>query len=123
VTTAASYGTWTSPISAAVVTAAQVGLGQPTLDRDTAYWLEARPQEGGRSVLMRRRIGGAREEVTPAPFNVRTRVHEYGGGAYAVCDDLVVAVDFADQRLYRLAADGARALTPASTSTGAALMR
>ena len=83
-TEVAGYGSWRSPISAEVVTAAQVGLGQPSLDHDTAYWLEARPQEGGRSVLVRRRIGGERADVTPAPFNVRTRVHEYGGGAYAV---------------------------------------
>ena len=115
-TEGAGYGTWRSPLSAEVVTAAQVGLGQPTLDHETAYWLEARPQEGGRSVLVRRRIGGAREEVTPAPFNVRTRVHEYGGGAYAARGDVVVAVDFADQRLYRLPAHGrtAHAITPES---------
>ena len=89
-------------IGAEAVTAAQIGLGQPILDHDTAYWLEARPEEGGRSVLVRRRPGGAREDLTPPPFNVRTRVHEYGGGAYAARDGVVVAVDFADQRVYRI---------------------
>jgi dipeptidyl aminopeptidase/acylaminoacyl peptidase len=113
-TQTAGYGTWRSPITAEVVTAAQIGLGQPLLDRDMAYWLEARPTEGGRSVLVRRRLNGTREDMTPAPFNVRTRVHEYGGGAYAVRDGLVVAVNFADQRLYRLGEGPAQALTPES---------
>ncbi len=108
------YGCWASPISADLVTAAQVGLAQPALDRETAYWLEIRPEEGGRTVLMRRPLDGEAAELTPAPFNVRTRVHEYGGGAYAVRDGLVVAVDFADQRLYRLQVPGAAApITPA----------
>ena len=65
-------------------------------------------------MLVRQRLGGAREDVTPAPFNVRTRVHEYGGGAYAARDDVVVAVDFADQRLYRLGPGAGQALTPES---------
>jgi dipeptidyl aminopeptidase/acylaminoacyl peptidase len=65
------------------------------------YWLEGRAAEGGRNVLVRRRTDGSVADVTPAPFNVRSRVHEYGGGAYAVRGDEVFFVDFADQRLYR----------------------
>jgi dipeptidyl aminopeptidase/acylaminoacyl peptidase len=98
----APYGTWSSPISAEMVSAAQVGLGDPRLDRGAAFWLESRPQEGGRTTLIRRDADGTRE-LTPAPFNVRTRVHEYGGGAWMVRDGLLVAVDFADQRVHRLA--------------------
>jgi dipeptidyl aminopeptidase/acylaminoacyl peptidase len=110
----APYGTWSSPISAEMVTAAQVGLGDPRLDRGNVFWLESRPQEGGRTTLMRRASDGTCE-LTPAPCNVRTRVHEYGGGAWMVRDGIVVAVDFADQRVYRLADDRAPiALTPAS---------
>ncbi len=56
----AGYGSWRSPITAELVSGAQVGLAQPRLDRDTAYWLEVRPEEGGRTVLVRRPIGGAR---------------------------------------------------------------
>jgi dipeptidyl aminopeptidase/acylaminoacyl peptidase len=113
--TVAPYGTWTSPITAEAITAGQVGLGQPSLDRGCSYWLEARPQEAGRTVLVRRTAGGARQDLTPAPFYVRTRVHEYGGGAYAVKDGVIVAANFADQRLYRIE-DGTapRPLTPAS---------
>ena len=113
-TTIAPYGTWQSPITAELVTAAHVGLGQPALDRGVVYWTEARPQEGGRVALVRQGPGG-RADVMPAGFNVRTRVHEYGGGGWLVRDGVVVAVDFADQRLYRLE-EGAppRALTPES---------
>ncbi len=111
----AGYGCWASPISAGLVTRAQVGLAQPMLDRGVAWWLEVRPEEGGRSVLVRRPLDGEAADLTPPPFNVRTRVHEYGGGAYAVRDGVVVAVNFADQRLYRLDSGGpARPLTPAS---------
>ena len=111
----AGYGSWRSPITAELVSTAQVGLAQPSLDREIAYWLEVRPDEGGRTVLVRRPIGGARADLTPEPFNVRTRVHEYGGGAYAVRDGIVLAANFADQRLYRLAAGAAAApLTPES---------
>jgi dipeptidyl aminopeptidase/acylaminoacyl peptidase len=114
--TVAGYGTWRSPITAETITAGQVGLAEPRLDRGSAYWLEARPQEAGRTVLVRSVPVGDRQDLTPAPFNVRTRVHEYGGGAYAVRDGVVVAANFADQRLYRLdECSAARPLTPEST--------
>ena len=67
------------------------------------YWLESRADQGGRSSLWRRPVaGGDADELTPAPVNVRTRVHEYGGGEYDVRDGVVVFSDFADGRLYRL---------------------
>ena len=65
------------------------------------YWAETRPLEGGRTVLARRRADGPAEDVTPAGHNGRTRVHEYGGGAYAVHGGLVYFAEFTDQRLYR----------------------
>jgi dipeptidyl aminopeptidase/acylaminoacyl peptidase len=110
-----SYGRWTSPISAELVTRAQVGLAQPMLDRGVAYWLEVRPEEGGRTALVRRPLDGDAADLTPPPFNVRSRVHEYGGGACAVRDGVVVAVDFADQRVHRLEASGSAVpITPPS---------
>jgi dipeptidyl aminopeptidase/acylaminoacyl peptidase len=72
------------------------------LDGDDIYWLEGRPAEGGRNVLVRRTPDGAIADVTPPPFNVRTRVHEYGGGAYLVDRGVVWFSNFADQRVYRL---------------------
>jgi dipeptidyl aminopeptidase/acylaminoacyl peptidase len=101
--TVAPYGSWRSPIGPAVVAAGGRRLAAPALAGDGAvWWAEGRPAEGGRVVLMRRPAGGEAEEVTPPTMNVRTRVHEYGGGAWALAgDDLVLFVDFADQRLYR----------------------
>ena len=101
--TVAPYGSWRSPISAAVVASAGRRLAAPKLASDGAiWWAEGRPAEGGRVVLMRRAPGAAAAAVTPDGTNVRTRVHEYGGGAWTLASaDTVLFVDFADQRLYR----------------------
>jgi dipeptidyl aminopeptidase/acylaminoacyl peptidase len=77
-----------------------VRLGSVAVDGDDVYWLERRPNEGGRSVLVRRRADGRHEELTPQGFNVRTRVHEYGGGAYIVADGQIYFTNFSDQRVY-----------------------
>jgi dipeptidyl aminopeptidase/acylaminoacyl peptidase len=99
----APYGSWPSPIDPATVARAGRPLGAPALASDGAvWWGEGRPEEGGRIALMRRPEGGEPAEVTPAEVNVRTRVHEYGGGAWRLAGpDLLLFVDFADQRLYR----------------------
>jgi dipeptidyl aminopeptidase/acylaminoacyl peptidase len=99
----APYGSWRSPIDAGSVARAGRRLGSPAVAGDGAvWWAEGRPEEGGRVVLMRQAGGGGAEEVTPAGVNVRTRVHEYGGGAWRLAGpDLVLFADFADQRLYR----------------------
>src|SRR6185369_8764539 len=78
------YGTWPSPVTATVVAAQGLRLGSVAVDGDDVYWLEGRPAEGGRTVLVRRSPDGHIADVTPPPFYVRTRVHEYGGGAYVV---------------------------------------
>src|SRR6476646_6135754 len=99
----APYGSWSSPIAPAVVAAGGRRLAAPQLAGDGAvWWGEGRPSEGGRVVLVRQPAGGEPEDVTPVGMNARTRVHEYGGGAWRlVADDLVLFTDFADQRLYR----------------------
>jgi dipeptidyl aminopeptidase/acylaminoacyl peptidase len=99
----APYGSWSSPIEAATVARAGRRLGAAALAGDGAvWWAEGRPDEGGRVVLMRRPPGGEPEAVTPDGTNVRTRVHEYGGGAWCLVEpDLVLFVDFSDQRLHR----------------------
>ena len=85
-----------------MIVAETVDLDQVSLDGDDIYWTESRPTEGGRSVLVRHTADGDRSEVAPAQFNVRSRVHEYGGGAYAVRDGIVIFSHFANNRLYRL---------------------
>src|SRR5687768_5961322 len=102
----APYGSWRSPITAELVASAGVGLGSVALDGDDVYWIESRPAEGGRNVIVRRSGDGHIEDVLAAPFNARTRVHEYGGGAYAVDGRAVVFANYADQRLYRLPPGG-----------------
>jgi dipeptidyl aminopeptidase/acylaminoacyl peptidase len=86
-----------------------------TVDGDDVYWLERRPNEGGRTVLVRRRADGRLDELTPQGFNVRTRVHEYGGGAFIVAGGKVYFSNLQDQRVYRVAVgstDPAYAVTP-----------
>jgi dipeptidyl aminopeptidase/acylaminoacyl peptidase len=102
----APYGSWRSPITADLVAAAGAGLSGVALDGEDVYWIEARPTEGGRNVIVRRTGDGGISDVIAPPFNARTRVHEYGGGAFAVADGAVVFANDADQRLYRIAPGG-----------------
>jgi dipeptidyl aminopeptidase/acylaminoacyl peptidase len=99
----APHGSWRSPITTDLLLARSIGLGQLAVDGDAVYWTESRPQEGGRSVLVRWTAADGRLDVTPAPLNVRTRAHEYGGGAYSVRPGEIIFANFADQRLYRQA--------------------
>jgi len=109
-TSAAPFGAWPSPISAEMVAAGATPLSSIVLDGPDIYWLAGRAAEAGRTTMMRRR-GDTAGEVTPLPFNVRNRVHEYGGGACAVADGVVVFSHHADNRLYRLAGGAAEAFT------------
>ena len=79
----APYGSWLSPITSDLIVAQSVGLSEIRFDGGEIYWLESRPQEAGRSVVVSQRTG---RDLLPAPFNARTRVHEYGGGAWTVAD-------------------------------------
>ena len=103
----APYGSWSSPITSDLIVSSSIGLGEIQLDGDDVYWLESRPQEGGRSVLVCRSDGNIADVTPPVPtdgspaFNARTRVHEYGGGAYLVHGGTVYFSNDLDQRLYR----------------------
>ena len=98
----APYGSWRSPISAASAVAGVVWLGEICVAEGDVYWLEGRPAEKGRGVVVRRR-GDSSEDLTPEPFNVRTRVHEYGGGAYWTAGETVFFSNDVDGRIYRIA--------------------
>lgn len=111
----APFGAWRSPVDARAVARAGRRLGAPTIAPDGAvWWAEGRPTEGGRVVLMRCEPGSEAEDVTPEGCNVRTRVHEYGGGAWTLAgSDTVIFSNFADQRLYRQRlGESPEALTP-----------
>jgi dipeptidyl aminopeptidase/acylaminoacyl peptidase len=101
----APYGAWISPVSVELMTEAAIGLGGLSVDRQDLYWLESRPSESGRTVLCRRRENGGIEELTPAPFNVGSRVHEYGGGAYAVVAGVVVFSERTNGTVWLIEAD------------------
>ncbi len=95
------YGSWKSPITSALIVSKSVGLNQPTIDGRDIYWVEMRPSEGGRNVIVRLDPAGTITEINPPPFNARNRVHEYGGGDYVVRNGLVCFSNFADQRVYK----------------------
>ncbi|MGH7771375.1 MAG: S9 family peptidase [Candidatus Binatia bacterium] len=111
----APYGSWKSPITAHLVASGEVALEQVRFDGDDIYWIERRPEEGGRKVIVRRTPDGQISDVTPAPFNARTRVHEYGGGDYVVSDGLIAFSNFAGQQVYiQTPGSTPRTLTPAA---------
>jgi dipeptidyl aminopeptidase/acylaminoacyl peptidase len=97
----APYGAWPSPLTVEVAVAGSRSLREPRFDGDRLYWLEGRPTERGRTVVMTIDAEGTAIDVTPDGFDIRTRVHEYGGGSYAVFDGMVVFSNFRDGRLYR----------------------
>jgi len=99
--TTAPYGSWKSPITTDLILSGAIGMGQVVLDDEDIYWLEMRPSEGGRMVIVKQALESEPVDVTPEPFSVRTRVHEYGGGAYLVNDGVVFFSNFSDQRMYR----------------------
>ncbi|MBV8337153.1 MAG: S9 family peptidase [Alphaproteobacteria bacterium] len=104
----APYGSWASPITSDLIVASSIGVADILVDGNSTYWIESRPAEQGRTVVVRLPESGRPADVTPGmpadrqgAFNVRSRVHEYGGGAYLVDAGIVYFCNDADQRLYR----------------------
>ena len=98
----APYGSWKSPITSDLIVSETIYPGLTAVEGQTTYWIERRPSEGGRNIIVQRTPGGQIFDMTPAPFNARTRVHEYGGGDFAVSDGIIYFSNFADQRIYRV---------------------
>jgi dipeptidyl aminopeptidase/acylaminoacyl peptidase len=110
----APYGSWKSPITTDLIVSETIGLAQVFMDGQDVYWVEMRPSEGGRSVIMHRTADGHIGDLTPPPFNARTRVHEYGGGDYTACQGTIYFSNFTDQRVYcQLPGSGPQPITPA----------
>ncbi|WP_454063459.1 prolyl oligopeptidase family serine peptidase [Candidatus Nitrospira salsa] len=97
----APFGSWKSPLTSELIVSEAIKLGQQRLDGENIYWVESRPTEGGRNVIVRRTPDTCMTDLTQSPLNVRTRVHEYGGGAYLVSHGTLYFSNFSDQRLYR----------------------
>lgn len=100
---ATPYGAWASEIGTDALLEGELRVGAPAFDGDALIWKERRPDEEGRGVLVRAEPDGTRADVTPAGFDVRTRVHEYGGGDWLLAGDAVVFSNDSDGRLYRQA--------------------
>jgi dipeptidyl aminopeptidase/acylaminoacyl peptidase len=102
----APCGSWKSPITSDLIVGESTPIDEIAVVGNEIFWTERRPRENGRNVLVRLRADGTIQDLTPAPFNVRSRVHEYGGGAFSVSPHGIYFCSFDDQRLYRLGANG-----------------
>jgi dipeptidyl aminopeptidase/acylaminoacyl peptidase len=96
-----AFGSWPSPISAELITRAAPGLNCLQSHNDSLYWVESRPWEGGRNVIMCRQADGSIKDLLPKPYSHSSRVHEYGGMAYALSDETLYFVNASDQRIYK----------------------
>ncbi len=94
------YGSWQSPISSDLIVSESVRLSDVVLDGRDIYWVEMRPSEGGRNVIVRCTSDGRTADITPPDFNSRTRVHEYGGRSFVASQADVYFSNFSDQRIY-----------------------
>lgn len=108
----APYGTWRSPVSAELLAEAGISLSYLQTHGERVYWVEGRPLEQGRYVIVQRTADGQISDVTPPGYNARTMVHEYGGGAYLVDRQRIYFANFTDQRLYRQEVAGGGYGTP-----------
>ncbi len=98
----APYGEWKSPITAALIADGSSSISNLHLDGPYTYWSELRPKNKGRFTLVRRDAAGNQADMTPDNFDVRTRVHEYGGGAFNVKNGVVYASNGIDAQVYRI---------------------
>ena len=95
------FGSWSSPISSDLIVNETVSLGQLSLDGEDIYWIEGRPSDGGRQVLVKRTPDGNTHDITPSPYSCRSLVHEYGGSAYLIADEFVYFSNYHDQNHLR----------------------
>src|ERR1700755_3715015 len=95
-----SFGSWISPITADAAVAETGSLSEPRIDGDNIYWIEGRPLEKGHNVVVARAADGTIRDITPSPFNVRSQVYSYGGGAYTVRENGGFFLNFLDNQIY-----------------------
>ena len=115
------FGGWSSPIDTDLLLSSAVGLSEVRVDGSDIWWSEMRPEEGARVQLVRQSPGGGPEDMLPEGLAARTRVHEYGGGAWTVHEGTVYFTNWADQRLHRRSPDGV--VEPISEPADAGVLR
>ncbi|WP_444885252.1 prolyl oligopeptidase family serine peptidase [Microbulbifer sp. PSTR4-B] len=118
ITNSTPYGSWKSAINAELLVEGSVRLAEASLVDGRYYWLESRPSEKGRNVLVQYCPQNGRRDLTPTPLSIRSKAHEYGGGSYLVHGDTLYFVLAEDQRIYRMeiGSDLPEAITPESES-------
>jgi len=97
----APYGTWSSPVTTDLMVAQTIAVGAPQVVAGSTYWVESRPQEAGRTVIVR-----DGEDMLSEPYSARSRVHEYGGGGYLAAEDALYFTHFLNQQIYQLSGNG-----------------
>ena len=107
-----SYLKWDSLLTPNDIYSDYINLGSPVYTNNTLYWLEGRPSEQGRQVIVKRNKNGNVEDLTPRDYYVRTRVHEYGGLAFAIGNTYCYFVNFKDQRIYQQDLSNLAKITP-----------
>jgi dipeptidyl aminopeptidase/acylaminoacyl peptidase len=100
-----SFGAWKSPITSDLIVSGTIKLEQIVLDDTDIYWIERRPTENGRNVIVRKSPDGITSDMLPSPYNARSSVHEYGGGSFTVSKGTIYFSNFSDQQVYRVRAD------------------
>ena len=108
----ATYGNWTSKITSDLIVADSISIDEARQAADSLYYLERRPQEDGRCVIVES-CDGKTADILPAPFSARSRVHEYGGGCFCVDDDNVFFVNDSDQDIYLINGSQIKRITEA----------
>lgn len=116
------FGSWPSPVSASLVAGKSLRLGQPRVENDCVYWTETRPEEQGRSVLVRWSPQEGGIDITPQPFSVQSRAHEYGGGAFTTHRDRAWFVNRNDQCIHEVSGTKISAITDPGTQRFADLV-
>ena len=96
----ASCGSWKSPITSDLIVSQTIGIGSVSVEDDRIFWLEKRPQEQGRNLLVSYEAEGEVKNFTPAPLSVRSKIHEYGGGAFVVQQNTIYFSNYQDGRIY-----------------------
>ena len=97
----AAFGSWKSPITSDLIVSKTIGIGSIALDRQNIFWLEKRPQEQGRNLIVGYFPERGVEDITPKPYSVRTKIHEYGGGAFTIEENTIYFSNYADGRIYQ----------------------
>ena len=95
------YGDWPSPVSARLIVSDSISIDEIRCSGDEVFYIERRPQEAGRCVIVKIADGKAKD-VLPPPYSARSRVHEYGGGCYCLQQNLLFFVNDSDQDIYLL---------------------